>query len=83
MSETQPRQKSRVSTIVQNSERGSPEVGNAGNDPITMKALWGKMVTMADVNKRQIEAPTEVISNLAANVLAMQDSLKGNKKTAA
>ncbi|XP_071161169.1 surfeit locus protein 6 homolog [Mytilus edulis] len=48
--------------------------GSTGND-LTMQALWDKISNMADVNKRQIESHTEIIANLAANMLTVQDAV--------
>ncbi|CAC5402342.1 unnamed protein product [Mytilus coruscus] len=47
---------------------------STGND-LTMQALWDKISNMADVNKRQIESHTEIIANLAANMLTVQDAV--------
>ncbi|CAC5416880.1 unnamed protein product [Mytilus coruscus] len=52
---------------------------STGND-LTMQALWDKISNMVDVNKRQIESHTEIIANLAANMLTVQDADKDDNE---
>ncbi|CAC5367432.1 unnamed protein product [Mytilus coruscus] len=54
----------------------SKEVGKRSTrNGITMQSLWEKISNMADVNKRQIDSHTEIIANLAANTLTVQDAV--------
>ena len=50
----------------------------SGNDAITLQALWDKISKMDEVNRRNMEGHSEMIANLAANVLTIQDSMNSN-----
>lgn len=78
------------SRIASDSERGSLEK-DAGSRPIqtgsvgpgsdiTLTGLWDKMSAMAEDNRKQVQSQTEIIANLAANFLAMQDMMNNSSK---